>query len=347
MLLAAAALAGSPIQAGFPCRDAETAQERLVCARPALAAADVELNRSYRAASAQLGPEGRRQLRISQRAWVNFRDSVCPIDRSGHSLHRSAESCLEARYAERSAELRDAVRQLGPFRVVRLDGYRLWPAPGRTMGWYDDVITHEERVDWIDSAAGGSPATAAAARWNARVSSRPTMSGTRWRRAARARSETDPGGDYGGLTQTGRDLEIVAASADVVVSRIVDYWMGGAHPEESVSYETLLVPERRNLRLGDLVEWPAAFAGAAYRRLAAAYPELDFSGFRHVPDSALSPGTWEPTRAGLVVHYGTIFGRPSGDMAAIVGWRQMAPFLSARGRRIAASFGGAALARAR
>ena len=338
MLLAFAALAAQPIEAGFPCRDAATAQERLVCARPELAAADVELNRNYRRALAGLGAEGRRQLRISQRAWIGFRDSVCPADRSGYPTGRSPEICLEARSVQRGAELRGAVRQIGPFRVVRLDGYRVWPAPGRT-GWYDNVLTHEERTDWIESAVSGRSATSTAAQWNARLSSRSAMSGTRWRRYARARTERDAGGEYGGESQTGRELEIVSASPDAIVSRIMDYWMGGAHPEESVAYQTLLVPERRNLRLADLVERPAAFRAAAYRRLTAAYPGLDFTGFRHVADAALSPGNWEPTRAGLVVHYGTIFGRPSGDMAAAVGWREMAPFLSARGRRIAASFG--------
>ena len=155
MLLAAAALAAQPIEAGFPCRTAATAQERLVCARPELAAADVELNRRYREALVKLGPDGRRQLRTSH-----------------------------------------------------------------------------------------------------------------------------------------------------------------------------------------LVQRPAAFRSTAYRRLTAAYAGLDFSGFRHVPDVALHSESWEPTAAGLVVHYGTIFGRPSGDMAATLPWREMAPFLSARGRRIAASFTG-------
>ena len=338
MLLAAAALAASPIQAGFPCRNAETAQERLVCARADLAAADLELNRNYRRALAGLGPEGRRQLRISQRAWIGFRDAVCPVDHSGYPSGRSPETCLEARYVQRGSDLREAVRRMGPFRVVRLDGYRVWPAPGRT-GWYDNVLTHEERVDWIESATGGRSATAAAERWNAALSSRSAMSGTRWRHFPHARDEADPDNEYGGETQTGRDLEIVSASPDAIVGRIMDYWMGGAHPWELVSYETLLVPERRPMRLADLVGRRPAFRAAAYRRLAATYRNLDFSGFGHVRDIALGTDSWEPTSAGLVIHYGTILGRPSGDMTATLGWREMAPFLSARGRRIAGSFG--------
>jgi uncharacterized protein YecT (DUF1311 family) len=338
MLLALAALAAQPIEAGFPCRDARTAQERVVCASPELAAADRELNRRYGEALARLGAAGRRQLRTSQRAWLAFRDSVCPVvDGAALPSGRSPQTCLEARLVQRGSELSEAVRRIGPFNVVRLDGYRVWPAPGRS-GWYDEVLTHEERADWI-APGGDSAQRAASARWNARLAARPALNGTRWHHYRRERSEGDPGNDYGGETQTGRELEIVSASPELIVGRVMDYWMGAAHPWEEVSFETMLVPERRSLVFADLVERAEDFRAAAFRRLQRSNPEHRFSAAGHVPGIALSPSSWEPSAEGLVVHYGTVWGRPSGDMVATLRWAEMAPFLSARGRRIAASFG--------
>jgi uncharacterized protein YecT (DUF1311 family) len=241
MLLLAAALAAQAPGPSFPCERAAAAQEKLVCSRRTLAKADLDMDSAYRGALARLSPAGRRQLQLSQRAWLNFRNAVCPLGRRGTDIRLSTEGCLEARYSDRTGELKEAVRIVGPFRIVRLDGYEVWPAPGHSA-WYDGFVTNRERFDWIDVDAAPAPLRPAARAWNAGLNKRPTTAGARWRLHGQLRVQVDDGSSYGWDPDSGRDLQILAASPDAIVSREEDYWTGWAHPEENIGYETRLIP---------------------------------------------------------------------------------------------------------
>jgi uncharacterized protein len=339
MLLLAVALAAQAPGPSFSCQRASAPQEKLVCSRRTLAKADLETDSAYRGALARLSPEGRRQLRLSQRAWLSFRNAVCPLGRRGTDIRRSTETCLEARYSERTYQLKEAVRRIGPYRVVRLDGYEVWPAPGHSAA-YDDFVTNEERFDWIDVDAAPAPLRPAARAWNAGLNRRPTTAGLRWRLHGQGRVPVDDGSSYGPDTESGRDLQIVAASPDAIVSREEDYWMGSAHPEENISYETRLIRERRAMRFGDLLTRPAEWGRFAKRRVMAVPP---MNGMKDWPwpslaQTAQDPGSLLPGPAGLTVNFGTPLGRPSGEVTLELTWAEVEPFLSPSGRRIAAGF---------
>jgi uncharacterized protein YecT (DUF1311 family) len=337
MLLLAAALAAQAPGPSFPCERASAPQEKLICSRRTLAKADLEMDFAYRGALARLSPAGRRQLQLSQRAWLSFRNTVCPLGRRGTDIRLSTEGCLEARYSERTDELKEAVRRIGPYRVVRLDGYEVWPAPGHSAG-YDDFVANEERFDWIDVDAAPAPLRAAARAWNAGLNRRPTTAGLRWRLHGRGRVQVDDGSSYGPDTESGRNLEILAASPDAIVSREEDYWMGWSHPEENIGYETRLIREHRPMRFSDLLSRPADWGRFAEKRILAAPAMKDFSAWPRLRERATDPGSLIPGPSGLTVNFGTMLGRPSGEIAVELSWKEVAPFLSPSGRRIAAGF---------
>ena len=337
MLLLAAALAAQAPGPSFPCERAAAPQEKLVCSRRTLAAADLELDSAYRQALDRLSPAGRWHLQLSQRAWLSFRNTVCPFGRRSTNLRLSTEGCLQARYSERTAELKDAVRQRGPFRVVRLDGYEIWPAPGHSA-WYDDFVTNEERFDWIDVDAVPAPLRPAARAWNAGLNGRPTTAGVRWRLHRQGRIQVDDGSSYGPNTESGRDLEIIAGSPDAIVSREEDYWMGSFHPEENISYETLLIRERRAMRFGDLLARPADWGRFAKKRVLSVPPMNEVKDWPRLAETATDPESLLPGPAGLTVNFGRPLGRPSGEVTLELSWKEVEPFLSPTGRRIAAGF---------
>lgn len=337
MLLLAAALAAQAPGPSFPCERAAAPQEKLICSRRTLAKADLDLDAAYRGALARLSPAGRRQLQLSQRAWLNFRNAVCPPGRRGTDIRLSTEGCLQARYSERTDELQEAVRRIGPYRVVRLDGYQVWPAPGHSA-WYDDFVTDQERFDWIDVDSAPAPLRPAARAWNAGLNRRPTTTGARWRLHGQRRVQVDDGSSYGWNTDSGRDLKILAASPDAIVSREEDYWMGSAHPEENIGYETRLTREGRAMRFGDLLTRPAAWGRFAKKRVTAVPPMNAAPNWPRLAERATDPGALLPGPAGLTVNFGRPLGRPSGEVTLDLSWKEVEPFLSPSGRRIAAGF---------
>jgi uncharacterized protein YecT (DUF1311 family) len=339
MLLLAAALAAQAPGPSFPCERAVAPQEKLICSRRTIAKADMEMDSAYRGALAQLSPEGRRQLQLSQRAWLNFRNAVCPLGRRGTDIRLSTEGCLEARYSDRTNELKEAVRRIGPYRVVRLDGYQVWPAPGHSA-WYDDFVTDEERFDWIDVDSAPARLRAAARTWNAGLDRRPTTAGARFRLHGQSRVRVDDGSSYGPETDSGRNLEILAASPDAIVSREEDYWMGWAHPEENIGYETRLTREGRAMRFGDLLTRPGDWGRFARKRVLSVPPMNKFKDWPRLAETATDPGSLIPGPAGLTVNFGRPLGRPSGEVTIELSWKEVEPFLSPNGRRIAAGFRG-------
>ncbi|HEX8622640.1 MAG TPA: lysozyme inhibitor LprI family protein [Allosphingosinicella sp.] len=338
MLILAAALAVQAPGPSFACEQAATAQEKLVCSRRTLAKADLELDSAYRRALAPLSPAGRRQLALSQRAWLSFRTAVCPFVRRPPPDGQSTEACLEARYEERKNQLNEAVRQVGPFRIVRLDGYRVWPQPVHSVVEFDGVTTNEERFDWIDVDAAPPPLRAAAREWNAGLDRRPTTTGARWLLYSRPRTENDVGAEYGWGADSGRDLEILAASPDAIVTRETNYWMGSWHPEEEMSYETRLIRERRAMRFGDLLTRRADWGRFAKKRVLSVPPMNSVKDWPRLAETAADPGSLVPGAAGLTVNFGRPLGRPSGEATIELSWKEVEPFLSPSGRRLAAGF---------
>jgi hypothetical protein len=200
---------------------------------------------------------------------------------------------------------------MGPYRVVRLDGYEVWPAPGHSAG-YDDFVTNEERFDWIDVDAAPAPLRPAARAWNRGLGRRPTTAGLRWRLHGQGRVRVDDGSSYGPDTESGRNLEILAASPDAIVSREEDYWMGSFHPEENISYQTLLVRERRAMRSSDLLTRPSEWGRFARKRVLAVPPMNSVKDWPHLAETATHPGSLIPGPAGITSISGRRWAVPAG-----------------------------------
>ena len=97
---------------GRDCQDsAVTELEMERCADRARAAADEELNRTYRSIVTQLSPTQASGLRAAQRAWIVYRDLDCTSVRAGYGGGTGATlaglTCLARHTRDRTALLYD------------------------------------------------------------------------------------------------------------------------------------------------------------------------------------------------------------------------------------------------
>jgi uncharacterized protein YecT (DUF1311 family) len=97
------------IEAGFPCERASTPTERLICSDAKLADADRSLNSEFRSLLNVAKRSGfGEDLRHSQRSWIFYRDSVCPVHEQTlmmESDRYAAIYCLLRETSDRTAIL--------------------------------------------------------------------------------------------------------------------------------------------------------------------------------------------------------------------------------------------------
>ncbi|TQI78618.1 uncharacterized protein DUF1311 [Serratia fonticola] len=86
--------------AAFDCAKATSDVEHAICNSPALSDLDDNLNDNYQLAMANLDGDRADALRLSQRSWLKLRDTC-----------QSQESCLNALFIQRSAQLQDIAKQ--------------------------------------------------------------------------------------------------------------------------------------------------------------------------------------------------------------------------------------------
>jgi len=115
----AVALAGGPT---FDCAKAQGEVEKLICADPALAALDHQLDAAYKAATAKAKGPVATELRDTQRGWVSGRNDCWKAN--GQQTWITAtwtvdtvKGCTEAQYRLRTSELQ-AIWQLVPPKTV-------------------------------------------------------------------------------------------------------------------------------------------------------------------------------------------------------------------------------------
>lgn len=102
------ALAHSP---SFPCRQAGSSAERLVCQSPQLAKLDRQLASAYRSALAKTGQPQQATLKAEQRGWVKGRDDCWKAG--------DLAACVRDSYTLRIAELQTRYQLLPAQAVVR------------------------------------------------------------------------------------------------------------------------------------------------------------------------------------------------------------------------------------
>ncbi len=115
---AAALAVSAPARAQDPsCRDPKSQMEMNHCAHRAYRAADVQLNTVYRAVRARLGPQRRELLRLSQTAWIAFRDRECRFQAAeaegGSMAPMLLAGCKETLTKERIRHLRGEGQRSG------------------------------------------------------------------------------------------------------------------------------------------------------------------------------------------------------------------------------------------
>lgn len=325
LALALVAIAGVSVPS-FPCAEARTPHERLICGDAPLATADAILAASYRRARAALGREARAELARSQAAWLRFSRTVCPHDRQ--STWGAPAECLRRAYAVRLYEMDPAVRRLGPLTVLRLDSYALWPAPPEDPdGEHPGFFTASVRRDWIDPAPLSGALRRAALRWNARAALP-----ARWVLHSRPRRNPDPSAfEETDFADTSHEIEILAASIDVISSeeREHTYSHGSAHGYGSSRYA--LVSTRNGRHIG-----PATFfsPGTDWREHVGRGSRA-FVGRTWYEETLRDRSSWRITQAGVAINFGEVFGYASGDQIVEMSWSELDPFLSPFGRRIA------------
>ena len=326
LVIASAALSGAPLPS-FPCAQARTPHERLICGDGGLAAADAALAASYRRARSALTAQGQRQLARSQAGWLKFSRAVCPHD-APTSRWESPQDCLRGEYEQRLHEIDRSVRRLGPFIVLRLDAYAVWPAPpddksGGNPGFYTDI----RRADWIDPAPLAGGLRQAALRWNAQAALP-----ARWVRHTHARVNSRPEEvDETDFADTSQELEVIGASTEVISSERSQYTYshGSAHGYGSVHYTLRLT------RDGKAVRPEALFSRRAGWRTHLAKRASAFLGRAPRAATIAEPSFWKISGRGAAINFGEVHGYASGDQVLEMSWSELSPYLSPLGRRIA------------
>ena len=95
--------------ASFDCAKSKTAQEKAICATPALSAADDQMAAAYKAWLAAAQPDWAAGIRENQLAWLRTRDASC----SAGDANNPIASCLSNIYKERIDELQGMVQHIG------------------------------------------------------------------------------------------------------------------------------------------------------------------------------------------------------------------------------------------
>lgn len=123
--LLAIGMAGPAAAASFDCAKAGTAQEKLICATPALSKLDEAVAAAYSQVLAKLADPVKTAMRDSQRDWVKYRQAACPITvKPSPDLAMTPTECLSSLYQNRQKALTEAQATIGPYAFVTLERFR-------------------------------------------------------------------------------------------------------------------------------------------------------------------------------------------------------------------------------
>ncbi|MGO8733315.1 MAG: lysozyme inhibitor LprI family protein [Terriglobia bacterium] len=116
----------------FDCAKASTVVENTICANPSLAAMDLKLSSTYKAALALLSEDGRASLRGGQRQWVKVVRLVCDTTILPDSIFKDKTTpakCIENKYRDRQKQLEEAVTTYGNIKIYRVDTFSAGRSP--------------------------------------------------------------------------------------------------------------------------------------------------------------------------------------------------------------------------
>jgi len=173
LLLAVFFVHSSSLAASFDCRVPSAARERLICGDQGLSRADEDLGRAYQGDLDMLSPRGQRLLQESQRSWLRFIGTVCPISRPASPPNVPGPvQCVQREYEARLAQLSTIGKKRGPYTFIRVDVFAASPDnednTGRRTGFRYAHLAYPQ----IDS-----PDTPATRAWNEHVAKKMPIPG--------------------------------------------------------------------------------------------------------------------------------------------------------------------------
>jgi uncharacterized protein len=224
--------------ASFDCAKATTAREKLVCGDPKLSAADDAVAKRYRAALQPLSPDGRKELRAGQRAWLRFVDTICgtagtQIPPAVVNRYDTPASCLATRYGVRQRQLDQATVVAGKLVIARHESFAATPSDDRYKFVERDIAYPQ-----IDRPAGE-----AERRWNVEMRSEAARYGAN---PNPKNSNTDVWLDYKLVTVTPALISTVWSASW--------YGHGAAHPNNSQLPVNWLIAASRGVAPDDLFD---------------------------------------------------------------------------------------------
>lgn len=288
--------------AGFDCAKARTAREGAVCADPQLGALDAEMARRYDAAMKSLSPEGGRALRAGQLEWLRFVDDL--VD--GKWEKTPYAPSLRSRYEARNAQLKDAVRKIGPYVFERVDHF----AVADTADDHRPVETQvaDPRID--------APDTEAVRTWNRLVAEKP-------------------GRDADDNCDDTVDFTLASATPKLISYRREDemYCHGGAHPfGGGKGINIIMVPAVRPMTVTDLFGqaqgWRRYLSDRAYAVLhKKAAGEIDRQAVVKVATDA-NNWTLRGDALRITVNEYDVLSYADGETEIDIPWRDLKPYLA-------------------
>lgn len=223
--------------ASFDCAKAATAQEKTICASPALSAADDQMAAAYKAWIAAAPPAWAAGIRENQIAWLRTRNTGCPAADANNPI----ATCLSNAYKNRIDDLQGMVQHFaGVTFVAQAITLTARDEPGSLPTWATEVTPGfgTLQATW-PQAISAAPQWIA---WNNAVV--PAIL-----RAANTDEESSAS-DWKGLVHPTVDRELTFTVERVntqwVSASILDFYDGhGAHPmQNNWQFYWMLGPQR-------------------------------------------------------------------------------------------------------
>jgi uncharacterized protein len=112
-------------RASFDCEAPKTALEIVICADSELGQKDIDLANAYRQADASMDQFQHAKLAESERNWLRFVSSSCPLGTVGGIPPILARACVRSAFEVRIAQLRRCSQKTAPDQIPCLADYQL------------------------------------------------------------------------------------------------------------------------------------------------------------------------------------------------------------------------------
>lgn len=295
----------------FDCSKAATPYEKLICSNKDLSAADSQLASAYKAALAQLSPEGKQWLVRSQSSWLKHSRNTAKLD----------VDSLKLAYQDRIQQLQRPLEEVGPFKFQWITIFGS-AAPAK------DDAAQQSPDDEADSLVNGntdytfprieSPATPGAEKWNLLI-------------AKQVKTDVgDPDAD----TDISLTVTITYATADVISAFFQEESMsrGAAHPNHGSSGYILLLKSGRQLTADDLFNPASAWKVLLKRKMKAAAAKEEWSSYDGAESPEIDPSHWTISNEGLTLNFAPyeVDSYAGGPHELTVSWAELKPYLNSR-----------------